>query len=128
MPSNCGLCVNVENVRGTPRAVSFSESRDRAVIQQLDPFDGPVNAVAVADGEPGEALVFLISRGNLLPGLLLKSFEPLVKVSDGLSILFHIPVMDPVPLFDGFNEGRSELAKSDRVKVQYLKVRLALKV
>ena len=64
---------------------------------------------------PGEAFVLFIPRGYLLPGFLLKSFKPLVKVSDGLGILFHIPVVNPVPLLDGFNEGRGELTKSDRV-------------
>ena len=74
-----------------------------------------MDAVAVADGEPGEAFVLFISRGYLLPSLLLKSLEPLVKVSDGLSILILLLMMDPIPLPDGLYELFSEGAESDWV-------------
>ena len=105
----------MEDMGGTPWAVAFSEPRDCAIVQQLDPFDRSVDSIAIADGETREALILLISWRYLLPGLLLKAFEPLMKVSDGLGILFHIPVVDSVPLLDGLDKGRGELAESDRV-------------
>ena len=74
-----------------------------------------MDAVAVADGETREALVFFIPRGYLLPGLLLKAFEPLVKVSDGLRILFLFLVVDSIPLTDGLYELFGEGAEPDWV-------------
>ena len=105
----------MEDVRGTPRPVAFGEPRNCAVVQKFDPFDRSVDAVAVADGEAGEAFVLFIPGGYFLPCFLLKSLKSLVEVSDSLGVLLHIPVMDPVLLLDGFDEGRGELAKSDRI-------------
>ena len=115
LASHCGLSIDVKDVRGTPRTVTFCEPGDRAVVQQLDPFDRPVDAIAVADGETGEAFVFFVSRGYLLPGLFLEPFEPLMKVGDGLYILLLLLVMDPVPLSNGLYEGLSEVAEPDWV-------------
>ena len=70
-----------------------------------------MDAIAVADGEAGEAFVFFVPRRYLLPGLLLESLQSLVKVSDGLCVLFHVLVMDSISLLNGFDERRSELAK-----------------
>ena len=74
-----------------------------------------VDSIAIADCETGKTFVFLIPWGYLLPGLFLKAFEPLMKVGDGLGILLHIPVVDSIPLLDGFDEGRGELAEPDRI-------------
>ena len=115
LASYCGLSVDVEDVGSTPRAIAFGEPGDCAVVQQLDPFDGSVDAVAVADGESREAFVLFIPRGYLLPSLLLKSLELLVKVSDGLSILILLLVMDPIPLPNGLYKGFSEATEPDRV-------------
>ena len=105
----------MEDVRGTPWAVTFSKPGDGAVVQQFDPFDGSVDAIAVADGEAGEAFVFFIPWGYLLPGLLLETLQPLMGVSNGLRILVLFLMMDPVPLSDGPNERFGEAVKSDRV-------------
>ena len=105
----------MEDMGGTPWAVAFGESGDGAVVQQLDPFDGSVDPVAIADGEAGEAFVFFIPQGYLLPGLFLEALQSLVKVSNGLCVFFHIPVMDSISLFDGLDEGRGELTESDGV-------------
>ena len=112
---HCGLSVDVENMRGTPWSISFGEPRDRAVVQQLDPLDGSVDAAVVADGEPGEAFVFFIPRGYLFPSLLLESFKFLVKVSDGLCILVLLLVMDSVALADGLYKLLREVAEPDWV-------------
>ena len=78
LASHCGLGVNVEDVRGTPWAVAFGESGYGAVVQQFDPLDGPVDAVAVADCEAGETLVLFVPGGYLLSCLLLESLQPLM--------------------------------------------------
>ena len=63
LPSGHGLGIDVEDMRGATRAVAFSKAGDCAVVQQLDPFDGLVDAVAVADSEVGEA--FEIGRAHV---------------------------------------------------------------
>ena len=105
----------MEDMRGTPWAVAFGEPRDCAIVQQFDPLDGPVDAVAVANGKAGETFIFFIPRGYLLLGLFLKLFEPLMKVSDGLCILFLLLVIDPVLLSNSLDEGFGEAAESDWV-------------
>ena len=115
LASYCGLSIDVEDVRDTSWSIPFGESRDCTVVQEFDPLDRSVNAVAVADSKAGEAFVLFIPRGYLFPCFFLESFESLMEVSNGLSILFHIPVVDPVPLLDGFDKGRGELTKSDRI-------------
>ena len=102
-------------MRGTPWSVAFGEAGDCAVVQQLDPFDRPVDAVAVADGEPRETFVLFVPRGYLFPSLFLESLKFLVEVSDGLGVLLHISVMDSVPLLDGFNQRCGKLAKLDGI-------------
>ena len=111
----CGLSIDVEDVRGTPWAVVFGEPGDRAVVQQFDPFDGPMDTVAVADGEARKAFVFFIPGGYPLPSFFLETFEPLMKVSDGFRILLLFLMMNSVSLADGLYELLSEVAESDRV-------------
>ena len=115
LPSSRRLGVDVEDVWGAAGTVSFGESGYCTVVKEFDPFDGSVNAVAVADGETREAFILLVSGGYLFPSLLLKPFEPLVKISDGLSVLLLLLVMNRVPLPDGPNKGLSETAEPDRV-------------
>ena len=115
LPSSCRLSIDVKDVRGAAGAVSFGESGHHTVVKKLDPLDGSVNTIAIADGEIREALILLIPRGYLFPSLLLKAFEPLVKVSDGLCILLLFLMMDHVPLLDGPYEGLSETAEPDQV-------------
>ena len=112
---HCGLSVDVKDVRGASRPVAFGESRDCAVVQELDPFDGPMDAIAIADCKAGEAFILLIPGGYLFPRFFLEMLESLVEVSDSLSVLFHIPVMGSVLLLDSFDEGCGELAKSDGI-------------
>ena len=100
---------------GTPWAVAFSEPGDCAVVQQLDPLDRSMDAVAVADGEAGEAFVFFIPWGYLLPSLLLEALQSLVEVSNGLRILVLLLVMDPILLPDGSDERLGEVVESDRI-------------
>ena len=102
-------------VGGASRAVAFGESGDGAVVQQLDPFDGSVDAVAVADSEAWKTFVFFIPRGYLLPSFLLEPLKSLVEVSDGLRILILLLVMNPVVLVDGLNELLGKGAEPDRV-------------
>ena len=115
MSSGSGLGIDVKDVRGATGAVAFSEAGNCAVVQQLDPLDRLVNAVAVANREPREALVFFVSWGYLFPGLLLEPFQPLVKVSNGLCILFHLLVVDPVALADGLYKLFGEVAEPGQV-------------
>ena len=105
----------MENVRGAARAVAFGEAGDCAVVQQFDPLDGAMDAVAVADGEAWKALVLLVSWGYLLPSLLLEPLKSLVKVSDGLCILLLLLMMNSVALVDSLNELFGEVAEPDRV-------------
>ena len=100
---------------GAAWAVAFGETGDCTVVQQFDPFDRSMDAVAIADGEMGEAFVLFIPRRYLLPGLLLKAFEPLVKVSNGLCILLLFLMMDPVPLSNGLYKGLGKAAEPDWV-------------
>ena len=111
----CGLGINVENVRGTPWAVAFGEPRHSAVVQQLDPLDGSMDAVAVTNGEAREAFVFFIPRGYLLPSLLLELLKFLVEVSDGLGILLLFLEVDSVALADGLDELLDEVAEPNWV-------------
>ena len=74
-----------------------------------------MDAVAVANGEAGEALVFLIPWGYLFPRLFLEPFQPLVKVSDSFGILLLLLVVDPVSLPDGLYKGLGEVAEPDWV-------------
>ena len=115
LASCCRLSIDVEDVRGTSQAVAFGECGNCAIVQQLDPFDGSMDAVAVADSKAGEAFVFFIPWGYLLPCLLLESFQSLVKISNGLRILLLLLMADPVLLPDGLNEGLGEVAESDWV-------------
>ena len=115
LTSYCGLGVNVKNVRGTPRPIPFGESRYRTVVQQFDPLDGTMDAVTVADSKAREAFILFVSRGYLLPGLLLESFELLVKVSDCFSILVLLLVVDPISLPDGLYELFGEVTEPDWV-------------
>ena len=101
---------------GTPRTVAFGEPGNGTVVQQFDPLDGSVDAVAIADGKAGEAFVFFIPQGYLLPGLFLESLEPLMKVSDGLCILFLFLVVDPIPLPNGLYERLGEIAEPNWVR------------
>ena len=101
MSSGHRLGIDVENVRGAARAIAFHEAGHRTVVQQLDPLDGLVDAVAVANGEEGETFVLFISRGYLLPSLLLKFLQSLVEVSDGARILILLLVIDPISLPNG---------------------------
>ena len=112
---HCRLGVDVENVGSTAQTVAFGEAGDCAVVQELDPFDGTVDAVAVADGEIGKTFVLFIPGGYLLPGLFLKALQSLVKVSNGFRVLLLFLVVNPVLLPDGVNEGLSEVAESDWV-------------
>ena len=74
-----------------------------------------MDSVAVGNGEEREAFVFLIPGGYLLPGLLLKPFQSLVEVSNGLRILFLLLVVDSVPLLDGLYKGLGNTAEPDWV-------------
>ena len=105
----------MEDMRGTPWTIAFGEPRDSTVVQQFDPLDGAMDAIAVADGEAREALVFFIPRGYLFPCLLLKAFESLVEVGDSLRILFLFLMMDPIPLADGLYKLLGEVAEPDQV-------------
>ena len=113
LASYCGLSVDVEDMGSTSWTVAFGEPGDCAIVQQLDPFDGLMDAIAVADGESGEAFVLFIPWGYLFPSLLLELLKPLVKVSDGFGILLLFLVMDPVALTDGLYELFSEIAEPD---------------
>ena len=115
LASCCGLSIDVENVGSTPRAIAFSESGDGAVVQQLDPFDGPVDTITVANSEAGEALVFFIPQGYLLPGLLLEALQSLMEVSNSFRVLILFLMVDPVLLLDGLDEGLGEAVESNRV-------------
>ena len=115
LASNGGLRINVEDMGGTPWTVAFSEPRDCAVVQELDPFDGSVDTIAVADGEPGEAFVLFVPQRYLLPSFFLESFESLMEVSNSFGVLFHVPVVDPVSLLDGLDKRCGELTESDWV-------------
>ena len=95
----------MENVRGAAWTITFGEARDCAVVQKLDPLDGSVDAVAVADGEVGEAFVFFIPRRYFFPGFFLEVLQPLMEVSNGCRVLLLLLVMDSIPLSDGLYEG-----------------------
>ena len=112
---HCGLGINVENMGSAAGAVAFCESRDCTVVQELDPFDGPMDTVAVADSEVREAFVFLVPRGYLLPCFLLKPLQPLMEVSDSVCKLILFLLVDPVPLLDGVYEGLRDAAEPNWV-------------
>ena len=94
----------MENVRGAAQAISFSEARHCTVVQQLDPLDRLVNAIAVTNGEERKAFVFFVARWYPLLCLLLESLQFLVEVSNGTCILILFLVVDPVPLSDSLYE------------------------
>ena len=115
MSSCCGLGIDVENMRGAARAVAFREAGHGTVVQQLNPLDGSVDAVAVANSEKGETFILFISRGYPLPSLLLEFFQFLIEVSNGARILILLLVMDPIPLPNGLYERLCDCSKSDWV-------------
>ena len=105
----------MEDVRGAAGAVAFGETGDGAVVEQLDPLDRSMDAIAVGNGEEWETLVFFIPWGYLLPYLLLESLQPLVEVSNHVCILILFLLVDPVLLLDSLYEGLSDTAESDWV-------------
>ena len=111
----CRLGIDVEDMGGAARAVSFSESQDRAVVQKFDLFDRTVDTIAVANGEVREAFVLFIPRRYLFPGLFLELLQSLLEVSNGLCILLLFLMVDPVSLPDGLNEGFGEAAEPNWV-------------
>ena len=68
---------------GTTWAVAFCEAGHRIVVQQFYPLDRLVYTIAVADGEKGEAFVFFVPGGYLLPCLFLESLQFLMEVVAG---------------------------------------------
>ena len=94
----------MEDVGGTSQAVIDSEGRDYAVVQHLDPFDWLMDAIALADGKQGKAVVFFIPRWCVLVGLLPKFCQLLMEVSDGGCIFVLLLVVKSVPVLDGLDK------------------------
>ena len=112
---HCRLGVDVEDVGSAAGTIAFSEPRDCAVVQELDPFDGPMDAVAVADGEVGEAFVFLVPWGYLLPRFFLESLQSLMEVSNSFCVLILLLLVDPISLPNGVYEGLGDTAEPNWV-------------
>ena len=105
----------MEDVGSAAGAVAFGEPRDCTVVQELDPFDGSVDAVAVADRKIREALILFIPRGYLLPSLFLEALQPFMEVHNGVREVVLLLFVDPVVLPNGVYEQLCDTPEPDWV-------------